>query len=80
MGLIGCLETSGHMLLINIFIWVSNLYVDHFISESVFQETGCFSHKWTNLKFRRIMYVIFMAMFNIYKFYVCPHSAVMCFF
>jgi len=26
------------------------------------------------------MYVIFMAMFNIYKFYVCPHSAVMCFF
>jgi len=26
------------------------------------------------------MFVIFMAMFNIYKFYACPHSAVMCFF
>jgi hypothetical protein len=25
------------------------------------------------------MFIIFVAMFNIYKFYVCPHLAVMCF-
>ena len=72
MGPIGFPETSVNMLLINIFIWVCNLYMHNFISESVFDETSCSSHKWTNLKFRSLMFVTFTAMFNIHKFYVLP--------
>jgi hypothetical protein len=65
-------ETSVSMLLINIFTWVCNSYMHHLISKSIFEQTSCLSHKWTNLKFRSLLFVTFMAMFNIPKFYVLP--------